>query len=342
MGASAAILAVSLALAAATCLLPTDPYQRWRLLDGTIHANARWIYERTHFDPTPIDVAIVGPSRAEHAVNAPRLGRDLAALGLPANVVNFSLPEAGRNTNAVAVREMLSVEHPKLIIVAVTEKPSRTGHPAFKYLAPTAMIVDPGYLADLNYFSDLIYLPFRQLRLFFADVAPSLAGVGKQFDPAAYRGSSIDTTGSVHLPDGTIKEGERAASAAELARGVRKLEAGAHPPFLGPGLADIEFGDERHYVRLIADMARARGVKVAFLFLPYYTGSDQVQEQRFYEQFGPVWNAGFLADHAEWYADYAHLTRTGAERLTDWLAAPVATALAPPRTPANHRPETST
>ena len=82
----------------------TNPYQRWQLLDGTIHANARWIYERIHFDPTPIDVVLLGPSRMGAGVNAPRLAKALDARGLPANVVNFSLPEAGRNMNWAVAR----------------------------------------------------------------------------------------------------------------------------------------------------------------------------------------------------------------------------------------------
>ena len=230
-----AILAIALALGAGACLLPDDPYQRWQLLDGTIHANARWIYERTHFDPTPIDVMFIGPSRIEKGVDAPRLGEALAARGLPSRVVNFALPEAGRNINYLIVKETLEHKTPRLIVIGVTEKPSRFGHSAFKYIAPAGMILDPGYPADANYFSDLIYLPFRQMRLFAADILPGGLGLSKRFNPAHYPGPSIDTTGSTRLPDGTIKEGVKAASAAELARGVRKLERGMHPPTAGQG-----------------------------------------------------------------------------------------------------------
>ena len=68
---------------------------------------------------------------------------------------------------------------------------------------------------------------------------------------------------------------------------------------------------------------------MAFLFLPYYTGPSQLQEQAFYEQFGPVWNAGYLANHAEFYAGSGHLTKSAAMQLTDWLAGPVSSALSP-------------
>jgi len=324
------ILAVTVACGVGACYLPDNPYQRWQLLDGTIHRNARWIYERSRFDPTPIDVVFLGPSRMGAGVNAPRLGRELEARGLTSNVVNFSLPEAGRNTNWAIAEELFANKRPKLVILGVTEKPSRFGHSAFKYLGDPSAIVFPGYIGDLNYFSDLIYLPFRQMRLFAAMLLPGHLGLAQNFDPVHYKGSSVDTTGSVVLPDGRIKDGENPASMDELMRGVRKLEGANHPPRLPRSLADLEFGDERHYVREIAELAQKNDAKVAFLYLPYYSGptaAQAVQELKFYEQYGPVLNGGYLASHADWYADYGHMTRFGANALTDWLVEPVAEIL---------------
>jgi hypothetical protein len=328
-----AILGAALACAIVAIWLPEDPYQRWQLLDGTIHANARWIYERCRFDPTPIDVVFLGPSRTMAGVNAPRLARALAARGLPSNVVNFSLPETGRNINLAVAEELFAHKQPKLLVIGVIEKPSRFGHSAFKYVADRRMIVDPGYLSDANYFSDLIYLPFRQMRLFAADLLPGGLGLAKEFDPAHYKGSSIDTTGSVVLPDGRVKDGEDPASAAELARGVNKLERAEHAPFLPDSLANLEFGDERHNVAQIVRLARQHGAKVAFLFLPYYSGPSVVHGAQFYDRYGPILNAAFIGQHAELFADYGHLTRQGARILTDWLIEPVAALLNAPGPP---------
>jgi hypothetical protein len=317
------VLGTVLALAVLASFLPDDPYQRWQLLGGTIHANARWIYERCHFDPTPIDVVVLGPSRAGAGVNAPQLSKELAAKGLPANVVNFSLPENGRDINFEVAEQLFATKKPKLIIIGVIEKPSRYGHSAYKYLAESNSLRNPGYFGNLNFLSNAIYLPYRQIRLFIADILPEVSGLEKKFQPLTYSGSIVDTTGSVVLPDGTVKEGEAAASMQELARGAHKLEAGTHPPLLPAEYGDLEFGDERVYIRKIAALAQAHGAKVAFLFLPYYSGPDVIQEEAFYKSLGPVWNAGFLASHAEWFADYGHLTRTGASVLTDWLVPPI-------------------
>jgi hypothetical protein len=313
------ILGLALLIAVGVCLLPENPYQRWQLLDGTIHGRARWIYERNTFDPTPIDVAFIGPSRVEAAINAPQMSRDLAARGLTPHVVNFAMAETGRNLNYSIAKLLFAHKHPKLLVIGVMEKPSRFGHSAFKYLGERSLIADPGYVGDLNYLSDLVYLPFRQMRLFAADVLPGGTGLDKDFNRAQYLGPILQTTGSQTLPDGTRTHGDEPASYAELERGVYKLERGQHAPILPASMADIEFGDERHYVRAIAALAAQHGTKVAFLFLPYYTGTSIVQEQRFYEAFGPVWNAGYLSDHAEWYGDYGHMDRDGAQQLTRWV-----------------------
>lgn len=320
------ILAIALGCCAAAGSLPDDPYQRWQLLDGTIHANASWIYERSVFDPTPIDVVFLGPSRTLAGVNAPQLGQSLKTLGLPSNVVNFSLPETGRNTNYAVAKMLLSHKRPRLMVLGVIEKPSRFGHPAFKYLADRASVTEPGYVWNIDYLADLSYLPFRQMRLFVADILPGGLGLKKTFDPAKFRGESIDTNASMVLDDGTTKV-DAAASIGELKRGVRKLESGMHPPFLPSRLADVEFGDERYYIDQIAKLAAEKGTKIAFLFIPYYNGPDEIQELQFYDRFGPTLNASFVGPHAEWYGDYGHLDHQGARVLTDWLVEPVAALL---------------
>src|SRR5580658_3721099 len=92
-----AALCLALALDVAVSLLPEDDYQRWQLVDHTVFGNLRWDYERIHFDPRPVDVAIVGPSKTMVALSADKIERELSAQGRPANVANFSLPATGRN-----------------------------------------------------------------------------------------------------------------------------------------------------------------------------------------------------------------------------------------------------
>src|SRR5271168_2613659 len=102
-GVLGAALAVALLLSAAACLLPENDYQRWQLQDPD--GRLRWIYERIHFDPTPIDVAIVGPSRAQLGLSAAAVEQDLAQRGRQANVVNFALVGSGRDLQWAILNE---------------------------------------------------------------------------------------------------------------------------------------------------------------------------------------------------------------------------------------------
>jgi hypothetical protein len=302
---------------AAACL-PDNPYQRWQLLDGTIHKRARWIYERVHFDPEPIDVVLIGPSRMGAGVSAPILAR---TMGLPeARVVNFAMPENGRNLHALIVDELFTEKRPRLLVIGVIEKPGRYGHSAFRHVAPAAELAQPRHAANVKWPGDLVFLPWRQLRLTAARVAPGAMGLAPTFDAARYPGSSIDTSGDEFLPEDKRWPGG-ITPLWELERGVRKLESGNTPPILPASMADIEFGDERVNIRRIIAAAQAHGTRIVFLALPYYTGPADVQERALYESAGPVLSAHFLSDDPALYADYGHFNGQGAARLSAWLGA---------------------
>ena len=166
------------------------------------------------------------------------------------------------------------------------------------------------------------------MRLFATDLLPEGSELTKEFDPASYRGTSIDTTWTGIIPDGRILPAT-AAPPAELARQVTKFQSALHPPFLPLKYQDLEFGSERFYVAQIAELAKKHGARVAFLYQPYYTGPSTVADPQYYALFGPIMNASFLASHSEWFVDYAHLTRDGAHALSDWLISPIADLLKP-------------
>jgi hypothetical protein len=319
-----AVVATVVLTGAAAAALPDNPYQRFSTLEHTIQKRARWIYERIHYDPTPIDIAVIGPSRAGAAVDSPRLQADLAALGHRVNTVNFSLAENGRDLHWVIEQELLTTKSPALIVIGVIEKPGRYGHPAYKYVAPAGDVVDPGFPGNLDYLTNLVYLPFRQLRLFAAQAFPVLFALPARFDPARYAGTNPERPATFVAATGDDTSHETVLERAALIEQAHRYEARVRPPLLGPDLADVEFGDERTYVARMAAMARARGIRVAFLFLPYYTGSHVIQERAFYERYGPIIDASFLSDHDDYFADVAHLNRRGSAVLTRWLAARIA------------------
>jgi len=95
-----------------TYLLPHDRYVRYQQLTGSDLFRTRWVYERIHYDKTPIDVAIIGSSRLETSVSAPVLEKELSEkFGRPIHVANLAIPEEGRNLHYIVARELLE-NHP--------------------------------------------------------------------------------------------------------------------------------------------------------------------------------------------------------------------------------------
>jgi hypothetical protein len=331
------VLALAVGMAAASAAIPDNPYQRWQLLRGTIYDNVRWIYERCRYDPTPIDIAVVGSSRAKQGVNAPRLQAALAARGLDLHVVNFSILSPGRGADYAVIREMLAHKHPRLLILGVQEEPDRNEHDTYRYLSSASDVATPQIWRRLSYVSDLGFVPFRQLRLLYARLFPAENLMPARFAPAGYAGASVDTTG------GKIDEG-----AAEI-----DAEAAAPEPALDAGSARFTAKmdrkrartarfraalnrDDRAYLQAIVDMAGRNGAKVAFLFIPYFDGPEQPDTPGLYEGLGPLWSAESVSSDPALWADFNHLDRSGGEHVTDWLAGRIAAALKP--APATGRP----
>ena len=51
-------------------LLPHAPYIRWQAVKTEAFARLGWMYERVHYDATPLDVAFLGTSHTLNGVDA--------------------------------------------------------------------------------------------------------------------------------------------------------------------------------------------------------------------------------------------------------------------------------
>jgi hypothetical protein len=192
LGVLSKAIAVALVLDTVVCLLPENAYQRWKLLDSNLNGRMRWIYERIHYDPRPIDVAILGGSRAQVGISAAAIEQQLAEHGKHESVVNFAIYGFGRNIQWVILDEIYKAKSPRAIVVEVDDPPYPFGHYIFKDVASAGAIVSAPKLALRNYFDDLAYLPVRKLKLFCANLFPELFGLTKQFDPKAYERNRTD------------------------------------------------------------------------------------------------------------------------------------------------------
>jgi hypothetical protein len=322
LGVLGAALGVALLLNAAVCLLPENDYQRWRLADESMGGRLRWIYERIHFDPKPIDIAIVGPSRAQLGLSAASVEQQLAQRGKHANVVNFALAGDGRDIQWAILDELFKAKSPKVVVLEVEDEPYPLGHFAFRHVAPAEAIVFPPTPFLHNYLYNLAYLPIRKLMLFGANLFPDLFGVSKQFDPAQYARNRTDFSSSFIGEFGKLIDMEHPVPRATLLAEPRV-------PFpntlMARAFTRLNGGEDHLYIEKIAREAKAHGAQLMFVYLPTFEGPQTISDLDFLKQFGPVLNDGDLAPHDELFENWSHLNHAGAmkasARLADAIAA---------------------
>ncbi len=317
----AVMVVTALGCAALTLLIPDDRYLRYQQLTDTIQYRSLWIYERLHFDPTPIDIAVVGPSRIGSSINTLLLEKLLAERGFPnIHAVNFSLPQSGFDLAYVLSKEVLRTKHPKVLIENAIDQMPRRGHPAFKDLGDVADVVAATKLVNVDYFVDLLKLPFRQIKLAIVAIAPEFFGYRPKFDPTRYAGSNIDTTVNELLPDGHVVDHMTVHSEATIQRDFERFSSGMKPPVLGGSIQDYEFTVSRRAYENMAKAAKSFGSTMYIYYEPYYRGPERPPEYEFYRQLAPVILADQGKNDYRLFSDARHKNHAGAAVLTALLA----------------------
>ncbi len=323
-GKLAAIVGVALVAAVGAAALPDNPYQRWQLIENTLYANATWSYERIHYDPRPIDVAILGASRSQMGLSAPAVAARLAALGTPLTVANLSVIEDGRNLEWAIADELFKAKRPRLVVLMINETVHPWGHPGFKYVAPVATVVEPRAWLLHNVKDDLPYLPYRQLLLLGASIAPGVFGLRDAFDAERYAAKPDDYSVSRLLPDGKWIDMDRDVPAADLAAEARAFAETRGESQVPASIGRVTEADDHVYVTAIARLAARHGARLIFVFLPVFDGATTIEDRAFYAALGPIADDGALAADPHLYQSFSHLNRRGALIASDRLAGVIA------------------
>jgi hypothetical protein len=311
-----AALGVAFVLSAAACLLPENDYQKWQLQE-IMNNRLRWIYERIHFDPKPIDIAIIGPSRVQLGLSGPAVEEQLAQHGKHANVVNLAFPGAGRDIQWAIVGELFKAKSPKLVVLEVEDNPYPFGSFAFKYIAPAKEIVFPPTPFLHNYLYNLAYLPIRKLTLFGANLFPDFFGLSKEFDPERYAQSRSDYSTSFIGDLGNWVDMEHPVPRATL---LAEAQTTDRLTLFGRALTRLNGGEDHLYIRKIAAEAKAHGAQLIFVFLPVFNGAQTISDLDFLKQFGSVLNYGDLAQRDELFENWSHLNHAGSMKASARLA----------------------
>lgn len=319
-----AIAGTIVALFVAAVALPHDPYIRYQSLADSIFDRAEWIYERIHFDETPLDIVFVGPSRTERAVGAAVLEADLRARGVDKRVANFSLPSSGLDLSYAIAREALDTRQVDLLVVSLVEQFPRDGHQAFGDLATVQDILHSPLLVNRNFPRNLAYLPVRQAKLALKTWVPEAFDYHGKFNSGTYQGTSGYPTHDTRPEDTPAKTAEEIDVLEKEAAFRRRTLT---RPLLPDSLAWVEFGVSRSYIEEMVALAARHDTKIVFLYLPFYEGFEEPAELEWVRQFGPVLSAGFLREAPDNFYDVAHASASGAALVSDWLAEQLAPLL---------------
>ena len=329
----AAVLA-GLAAWAAMLLAPSSAYVRWQNLRTEAYARLGWIYERVHFDPTPVDVAFVGTSHTMNGIDAQRVAELMAAEGLRTadgrcvTTTNLAVPEYGRNMHWLIARELLRSRPVKVLVLEVLENETRKAHPAFAQVAEAPDILGAPALLNLNYVHDMVRLPFRQATLAVESLSPRQFGLKDRFDLKTYDGSTVDNTRYVNVDGKRITPlRDHVMPEAELRRAAQQLAETKQLHMLPSTMDALEYKVPRHYVTALLDLARAKGVKVVFLYLPGFGKPPAPVDDRLYRGRGPMIEVNDILKRPAIWFDVHHLNAQGAEEASGAVAGKLAAVL---------------
>jgi hypothetical protein len=322
----AVFLLTALFTLVAMVLLPQDKYLRYQSLnDGTV-ANAYWIYERIHFDPTPIDVAFIGTSRTGRSIQTKRLEEDLSRAGVAAKAVNFFIFKNGRDMHYAIAKELLEHRKVKLLVLEMTESEDRSAHPDFVFLADPVDIIGAPMFINTRYLSDLARLPGRQFDLFSQTFMHHL-NLGKtDFPPPPYEGPNLDSAEYMTDVAGHRHYFLQQHSLAYMEALRREQDARETPEVLPPRWNWLEYRYPRLYIARILELAAQHGTKVVFVYIPRYGGPLSPQPYRQYAQQVRMINPASKLQDFRLYDDAVHANWQGAQVVTDYVAEALAHA----------------
>jgi hypothetical protein len=301
-------------------LLPHDRYVRYQQLRDSDLFRSRWVYERIHYDKTPIDVAILGSSRLETSVSAPILEKELSEkLGRPIHVANLAIPQEGRNLHYLVARELLE-NHPetRIILVSVVEQ-ADLSHPAFRYLADPSDLLRAPLFLNHYFFLDAAFLPYRQMSYFVQTLVPTWFGVSRTLRKD-YLGTGFDTTYSFYLPSGKLVDRYYVMPIDKLDAGSKEAINRLGGPWREPTHWEVLNNPlETEYTKRLVEVAREHCVETVFVRLPFYKSPPHMYDEAFYRGLAPLLDAEQLNGDPLSFEDSGHFDRSGTDLVSAWL-----------------------
>jgi len=318
------VLTVVIILCGLTAL-PHNRYLRFQeLASESVHyMRAKWIYERIHFDRTPIDIVFIGTSHTQSGINSKLVEDTLKKNGIDQRVANFAIPHLGRDLHYLLVRELIENRGVKKLVIEVQEDEARAPHPAFQRLADVGDLLSSPLIINTGYFDNLIRLPLRQLTLFLHTRLPELTGHNLEFDPRTYEGAHWDDTYILHGTGAArvAKHTEESLveSSAKLQRNYITKSSFASKFTLPNQPHSLLQRYDYFYLQELIDLARAKKIEIVFLYLPFFHGPEQPSNFKFLQPFGMILSPKEVLKDPGFWQNEDHLNFAGASALSVWV-----------------------
>jgi len=294
-------------------LLPHDPYLRYQALNIGTYSKAKWLYERSVFDSTPVDIAFIGTSHTLNAVDSVIIEKTINTnTSQFKHVVNFAIPHFGRDMHKLITKLLIENKQPEVILIEIRESEERDQHPASHYLADSNDLLNAPLLINKRFAGNLIRLPLRQSTLFMQSNIPQLFGKTLGFKFSDYWGPHLNFT--TQFPGGRLRDQVR--TKVELEKSVDEwVKLNAFKLKRDNSVRNyLYFNANWSNLKSTVELAKSKGVKVYFTYLPNYGAKDKPIDHILYERIAPILypKDSTIFNNPNYWADLGHLNGEGA------------------------------
>lgn len=282
-------------------VLPPDKKYNFSFTHDNCLGQGTWIYNRLYSDTTNIDVAFVGSSHTICAINDSLIENEFTNAGKIFHAANIAYCRLGRNLHYTFVNQLFSCKKTKYIVLEVSERENKTGHPEFGYFAEATDVFNPIWLFNSRVPVDIF--DALLVRFFNSREKLTCTYVSRDVPNRLYGYMSASQT----------------ADTAQLRMAKDKNAKQSHR---AKGLS--HWFNNRYsftYIERMKEVALAHKSELFFLYLPAYGSLPEPEEAAFYKSKGNllVPPAEILNNTANW-KDPDHMNDKGAQEISTWIS----------------------
>ena len=280
-------------------LIPVDRQKSFSFTNENCMGQGTWVYNRLCKDTTPIDIAFIGSSHIICGVNDSLLENRLTAYS-DIHIANLGYCRLGRNLHHSLINELLLSKQPQYIILEVSERENRVGHPEFGYFARPGELLMPVWFYNPGIFTDI----YNALGMRMAIMKKYLHGNQVTVLPPQRRYGYLNAYEAGNTEELAAKREKNKSW--QRARGITRWWNNHYP---------------LSYLERIKRDVETEGCKLLFLYLPAHGAISEPEEAEFYRTNGTLLIApDSIYTRPEYWKDADHLNAFGADVLTEWLA----------------------